>query len=60
MIGQHDAARADANGRGAVTDVGENDGNRAAGDAFGRMMLGDPEALVAGFFCRPRELAGFA
>ncbi len=50
VIGQHDPARADADRPGGLPDMGEDDRGRAAGDAFHPVVLGHPEALVAGLF----------
>src|SRR5690606_23002536 len=60
VVRQHDPARADADRRGRVADVREHDRDRAAGDTGGGVVLGDPEALVAGLLGGRGELAGLA
>ena len=47
MIRQHDAARADADRRGAAGDVRDHDRRRRARDAGHVVMLGEPEAAIA-------------
>ena len=47
VVGQHDPARPDADGRGAAGDVPDDDGGGGAGDAGQVVMLGHPEACVA-------------
>jgi hypothetical protein len=50
MVGKHDAARADADGRGPGADIGQGHRGGGAGDARHRMMLGHPEPLIAPAF----------
>ncbi len=52
VIGQHDPARPDPDGRSRMADMREHDRGCRAADPFHRMMLGDPEALVAVGFRR--------
>ena len=47
VVGQHDAARADANGRGAGRDMGDHHRGRRTRDARHVVMLGEPVAVVA-------------
>src|SRR5690606_37232135 len=47
VVGQHDAARPDANRRGAGRHVGDDDGRGGTGDARHVVVLGQPEAAVA-------------
>ena len=47
VVGQHDAARADADRRGSRRDMGDDHRGRRAGDARHVVMLGEPVALVA-------------
>ena len=47
VIGQHDAAGADADGFRAAGDVAEGDGGGGAGDAGHVVVLGEPEAAIA-------------
>ncbi len=54
VVGQHDAAGADADGRGAGGDMADDDGGRGAGDARHVVMLGEPVAVVA----EPLGMAG--
>ena len=56
MIGQHDAARADADGAGAAGNMAQGDGGRRTGDARHRVMLGHPITCVAETLRCPRKL----
>ena len=47
VVGQHDAAGADADGRGAGGHVADDHRGRGAGDAGHVVVLGQPEAAVA-------------
>ena len=47
VVGQHDAAGADADGLRALRDMADEDGRRGAGDAGHVVMFGQPEAVVA-------------
>ncbi len=47
MVGQHDAAGADADGRGAAGDVADDDRRGRAGDAAHVVVLGQPVAAIA-------------
>ena len=47
MVGEHDAAGADADHRGGVGQVGDEHRRRGAGDRGHAVMLGHPEAAVA-------------
>src|SRR3546814_10110069 len=58
MVGQHDAARTDADGRSRVADMREHDCGRCAGDPRHAMMFGDPIASIAEGFGMPREIGG--
>ena len=60
VVGQHDPARADADGRGGVADMREHDRGRAPGNALHRVMFCNPEALAADLFrrlCQARRCA---
>ena len=57
VVRQHDAARADADGRRAAADVRQQHGRGRAGDARHVVMLGEPEARVAEAFGMLRQLA---
>ncbi len=46
VIGQHDAAGADAEGGGAAGDVADEDAGGGAGDAGDVVVLGEPVAFV--------------
>ena len=54
MVGQHDAAGADADGLRAARDMGHNNGGRGAGDARHVVVFGEPIAPVA----QPLGMAG--
>jgi hypothetical protein len=54
MIGQHDAAGADADGRGAAGDMADDDRRGGAGDAAHVVMLGQPVAAKT----QPFRVAG--
>ena len=67
MVGQHDAASTDADGRGAGGDMADDDRGRGARDARHVVVLGQPVAVVAeplGMACEiervPQRLAGGA
>ena len=47
MVGQHDAARPDPDGRRPGGEVGEDDRRRGAGDARHVVMLRHPDAAIA-------------
>ena len=47
VVGQHDATRADADGRGAGGDMADDDGGRGTRDARHVVMFGEPVAVVA-------------
>ena len=47
VVGQHDAARADAEGAGGAADVADEHGGRRAGEPCDGVMLGQPVAGVA-------------
>ncbi|EGJ75035.1 putative LuxAB-like protein (oxygenase) [Streptomyces sp. Tu6071] len=55
VVGQHDAARAEADALGVGGEVGEDHGGRGGGDAGHRVVLGDPVAVVAEPFGRPGD-----
>ena len=55
VIGQHDAACADANARGAGGDVADHHRRRRTGDARHVVMLRQPEPVVAQGFDVARE-----
>ncbi len=44
VVGQHDPARADPDGRGGVADMREHDRGRTPGDPGHGVVFGDPEA----------------
>ena len=50
VVGQHDAASADADGRCRLADMGEHDGRGGRCDAGHAMMFGHPEAVIAQCF----------
>lgn len=54
MVGQHDAAGADAYRPGAAGDMGDDDGGGGTGDARHVVMLGQPVSLVS----QPLGMAG--
>ncbi len=56
VVRQHDPARADPDRAGRVADVRQHHRGRTPGDAFHRVMLGDPEAFVSRRFGNLREL----
>ena len=58
VVGQHDAPRADADGRSGLADMGERNRGRAAGNAFHAVMLGNPEAAIADFLSDPGQRSG--
>jgi len=47
VVGEHDAAAADADGSGCGGDVSDEDGRCRAHQALDGVMLGEPEAAVA-------------
>jgi len=47
MVRQHDAAGADADGRGSTRDMSDDDSRGRAGNARNVVVFGQPEALVA-------------
>jgi hypothetical protein len=55
MVGQHDAAGAHANRRGALRDIADQHGRGRAGDAWHVVMFGQPEAPVAETFGMLRQ-----
>lgn len=56
MVGQHDPAGTDADGRRAARDMPDQDSGRGAGNAGHAMMLGQPEALVTPAFPVPGKI----
>jgi len=54
VIGQHDAARAKANGFRLGRDMGDEHGGGGACHARHIVMLGIPNAVIAKAFCGPR------
>ena len=58
MIGQHDAARSDTDGRRRIADMRENHGCRPARDAFHGVVFGHPETLATHFFRRSGKRRG--
>ena len=57
---EHHAARADADVRSLGADARDQYFGRGAGEGAGRVMLGDPVALVAEAIGKARELDGVA
>jgi len=60
MVGEHDAARADADGRGARCDVSNYDGSRCARDAWHAVVFSEPVSLEAQGLRMPRQVQGIA
>ena len=60
VVGQHDAAGADADRRGAGADMSEADRGGGAGDAGHGMVLGHPEAPVAELLGMTGKVEGVA
>ena len=58
MVGQHDAAGADADGLRAGGDMRDDDRGRGAGDARHVVMLGHPDAAIAPVLGMGGEIAG--
>ena len=58
VIGQHDAAGADADIVGARRDMGDGERGRSAGDAGEVMVLGNPDPLKAPLLGMDRNIAG--
>ena len=58
MIGEHDAARADADARGGARYMPNQDFRGRAGYAGHIVMLGQPEASVAKAVSQPRQVNG--
>ena len=58
VVGQHDAARADADGAGGGGDMGDHHRGRGRGDALHAVMLGHPIALIAERFGMGGEVGG--
>ena len=56
VIGQHDAAGADADARGPAGDVADQHRGGGAGDARHVVVLGQPEPVVAPAFGVPRQV----
>ena len=56
VVGQHDAARSDAQGGGGVGQVGDQDGRRRAGDGGHPVVLRHPQSVVAEPFDLGRDL----
>ena len=50
MVGQHDPARADADGRRRMSDMGQHNGGRGRSDARHAVMFGHPIAVIAQLF----------
>ena len=55
MVGQHDSARPDPDGRGGIADMRQHDCSRPAGNPGHGMVLGHPETLAAGLLGGLRE-----
>ena len=60
VVGQHDAAGADADGRRAGGDMADHHRGRGAGDAGHVVVLGQPVAAVAQALGMPGEVEGVA
>lgn len=58
VVGEHDAAGADADGFGRVGDVSDEDGGSGGGDAGDGVMLGEPDAAVSPLLDILREIDG--
>ena len=58
VVGQHDSARADADGPCGIADVREDHRCRPARDALHGVMLGNPEPFAAGRFGGAGEAGG--
>ena len=58
VIGQHDPARADADGLRGVADMRQHDRCRPARDPFHAVMFGDPIAMIARLFGSARQQRG--
>jgi hypothetical protein len=56
VVGQHDAARSDADGPGAAGDIADHDRSRGAGDPGHVVMFGKPEPAVIPAFGVLREI----
>jgi len=60
VVGEHDAAGADADGGGSAGDVADEDGGGGAGDAGHVVVLGEPVAGIAPTLGVAGEIEGVA